>query len=67
MKKFVLVQDSCGNFRMTTRENYDRMISDAREWWHFYKHEGFKTIEDVYEYIDERFGGVTRYDIEFIN
>lgn len=67
MKKFVLKQDTCGNFRMTTRENYERRIENAREWWHFYKHEGFKTVEDVFEYIDNYFGGVTRNDVEFIN
>ena len=63
MINYVLKQDVCGDFHMTTKENAEAFISDARKKWDFAKANGFKTEEDVLEYVEKYFH-IKREEIE---
>lgn len=48
---------------MTTKENAEAFISDAQKKWDFTKANGFKTEEDVLEYVEKYFH-INREEIE---
>lgn len=52
--KYIIKQEG-SNFVMTTEENERAYISNARNVWRFYKHEGFTSIEDVMDYVEKYF------------
>ena len=65
MKKYVLLCEFCGDYSMTTSENYHAMVSDARKVWHFYRKDGFLSVNDVLDYVVEYFK-IDEQEIEVI-
>lgn len=66
MKTHVVWKDIFGDFHMTTKENHLKMISNAREKWDFNKSQGFESVDDVFEYVEEFFP-ITRENIEIVD
>ena len=63
MATYILKQDICGDFHMTTVENARRRIENAREYWHFHRYSGFTSMDDVLDYV-EKFFHIDRSEIE---
>ena len=59
----IITQDILGDFHMTTKENAEAFVSDARKQWDFTKANGFKTEEDVLQYV-ETFFHIKRENVE---
>lgn len=51
MIRYIITQDSVGDFQATTESNYFAKVANAREKWEFKKAYGFTEVQKVIDYM----------------